>query len=111
MLGKESQQIVAMRHLEIPELESRRDRAPDQRVLPTTAGGLPDAAGHDDLRRLAQTEVAAEAQVAGRATVVAHRKLERRAVIVMPDLVGIDPVPMRALAGLQQEEDRGAMRQ
>lgn len=26
----------------------------------------------------------------------------------MPDLVGIDPVPVRPLAGFQQEEDRGA---
>src|SRR6185312_9187881 len=37
---------------------------------------------------------------------------ERRAGVVMPDLVGIDPMPVRALAGLQQEVDggRGAAR-
>ena len=48
------------------------------------------------------------ADAAMRMAIVAQRQLERRAGIVMPDLVGIDPVPVRALAGLEQEVDRGA---
>lgn len=42
------------------------------------------------------------------AAVVAHREFEWRAGIVMPRLVGIDPVPVRALTRLQQKKDRGA---
>jgi len=60
---------------------------------------------HDRLWLLADAEIGAEPQTA-HALAVAHRKFERRAGIVVPDLVGIDPVPVRALAGLQQEVDR-----
>src|SRR5690606_20620963 len=93
---------------EAGEIEGRRDGTPDQGPVAKRACGLPDPARDDDLRRLAQTEVAAEAQVPGRASIVAHREFERRAVVVVPDLVGIDAMPVRALAGLEQEEDRRA---
>ena len=48
-----------------------------------------------------------EQAMAHAAAILAQRQLERSAGIVVPDLVGIDLVPMRALAGLEQEVDRG----
>jgi hypothetical protein len=67
-------------------------------------------AGDDGLRLLADAEVGAETEVTHGVAVVAHRQFQRRAGIVMPDLVGIHPVPVRAFAGLQQEIDRRAFR-
>ena len=65
-------------------------------------------ARHDGLGLLADAEVAAEPQITDGSAVVAHRKFERRAGVMVPDLVGIDPVPVRAFAGFQQEIDRRA---
>jgi len=50
----------------------------------------------------------AEPPIPGGTAIVAHREFERCAGIMVPDLVGIDPVPVRALTRLEQEEDRGA---
>ena len=96
------------RQLEACEVEARRHGAADQRPVAERARRLPDPARHDDLRRLADVEVAAESQMPSGASVVAHREFERGAGIVMPDFVGIDAMPVRAFAGLEQEEDRGA---
>ena len=65
-------------------------------------------AGDDGLRLFADAEVGAETEVTHGVAVVAHRQFQRRAGVVMPDLVGIHPVPVRAFAGLQQEIDRRA---
>ena len=39
-----------------------------------------------------------------------HLKQERRPAMPMPKLRGIDPVPARDFAGLQEKQDRGRMR-
>src|SRR6185503_3829522 len=103
---------VRRRELEALEVEGRRHSAADQGPRAERARRLPDAARHDGLRQLALVEVDADAHMAHALAVAAEREFERRAGVVMPDLVGIDPMPVRALAGLQQEVDggRGAAR-
>src|SRR5258708_27064978 len=89
------------------ELEGRRPRAADQRPSAERARGLPDLARHHGLRLLADAEVLAEPHMVQALAVLAQRQFQRRAGIVMPDLVGIgDFVPVRAFATLQQEVDR-----
>ena len=88
-----------------------RDDAPDQRPRPERPRGLPGALGHDRLddgpggaADLAAQPVHGDRRVAlgpgPQLEVVAGRPL--------PDLVGIEPMPVRALAGRQQEQDRAA---
>ena len=75
---------------------------------PSERAACQTLARHDGLRLLADAEVGAETQVTHAVAIVAQRQFQRRAGIVMPDLVGIDLVPVRAFAGLQQEVDRRA---
>src|SRR5262245_30427443 len=94
-------------HLELLPLEGRRHGAADQGPGSERARALPYAARYHALGQLADREVAAQPQVMDAPAVLAQRQLERRAGIVVPDLVGIDhAVPVRALAGPQQEIDR-----
>src|SRR5215475_8504688 len=98
---------VRRRHLEFLEQEAWRHGRADQRPRAQRPRRLPDAARHDGLRPLAESEVDAEPHALHRAAILAQRQLERRAGVVVPELVGIDDlVPMRALAGLEQEVDR-----
>src|SRR5262249_38766695 len=75
------------------------------------ARGLPDVSRHDRLRALAGEEIGAQRHALDRA-LRAGGDLEpqRRAGVIMPDLDGIDLVPMGALAMREQEIDRGRSR-
>ena len=96
------------REFKTGEVEGRRHSAADQRPTTERARCLPHAARYDDLRRLAQPEIAAEPEMMNGMAIIAHREFQSGARIMMPDLVGIDFVPVRAFARLEQEEDRGA---
>ena len=96
------------RQLKSGERKSRRDRAAEQRPVAEALRRLPGARRHDGLRLLAGGEVAAEPDsLDRRRDLAAISSSERRAGVEVPDLGGIDAVPMRALAARQQEIDRG----
>src|SRR6185312_4005290 len=96
------------RQFEALELEGGRHRAADECPQPERTRRLPDMSRRDSLRQLANAEVTAQPQVPYLVAIVAQRQLERSAGVMMPDLVGIDAMPVRALACLQQKENRGA---
>ena len=99
------------RELEALEFETRRDRAAHQRPVAEAFGCLPDMRRHHRLRAFAGREIGAERDALDR-TVAARGDLEpqRAAGVVVPDLGGVDPVPVRALAARQQKIDRGRVR-
>ena len=66
------------------------------------------SAGTDDLRAVAAQDVVAEPVSHGRSAVSGDRQLERRSRVVVPDLGGVDPMPARAIAAGEQEEDGAA---
>src|SRR5689334_8929839 len=85
---------VGVGQLKRREVETRRDGAADQRPRAETARRLPRMRRHDCLRPLAGGEVGAEAQGLSW-TDACDRQFERGARIVVPDLGGIDAVPVR----------------
>jgi hypothetical protein len=62
--------------------------------------------GHDGLRPFARGEIAAERD-AFAAPPFRDFKFERRPGIPVPNLDGVDPVPVRAFAARQQKIDGG----
>ena len=62
------------------------------------------------LRRLTGQRIGADGDGLRGPPVRRHRQLQRRAGLEQPQLVGVDAMPVGALAGLQQEEDRGGGR-
>ena len=86
-----------------------RYRAADQGPVAVALGGLPGVRRHDRLRHFAGREIGAELDAA-LAAVIGDLQRQRRARVVVPDLDGIDAMPVRALAARQQEIDRGRSR-
>src|SRR5665213_3193824 len=97
---------VLGRQLEAVEGKAGRDRAADQGPVAEGFRRLPGARRHRELRHLVAVDVGAEPDdFFFRA--VHHFELERRAGVIVPDLGGVDTMPVRALAARQQEIDRG----
>src|ERR1051325_11058083 len=94
------------RELEALELEAWRDRAADQGPVAERFSGLPGACRHHGLRALAERQIRSEPQRL-RACAVVDLKLQRAAGMPVPGFGGVGAVPVRALAALEQEVDRG----
>src|SRR5262245_49763156 len=94
--------------LETGEFETRGDGAADQRPVAEAFGRLPGTGRNNRLWPFAGREISPERDALDRPSRT-RRDFERkrRARIIVPDLGGIDPMPMRALATRQQEIDRG----
>jgi hypothetical protein len=90
---------------ETRECEPWRNGAADQRPITEAPGTLPVIFGHDHLRPLACREIGAEADAGDRPSGRRQLELQRRSRVVMPALCGIDGMPVRLLAGFQQELD------
>ena len=90
------------RQLELRKLESRRDRAADQRPVAAAFRRLPGARRYERLRLFAARDITAERDRLLRAAVLRNPQGQRRAGIMVPHLDGVDAVPMRALAARQQ---------
>jgi len=95
------------RHLEPPEFESGRHGATDQRPVTGGLRALPGIRRHDRLRPLAGREIGTERHQMRCAAVMGDLQHQRTAGIVMPDLDGIDAMPVRTIAAREQEIDRG----
>src|SRR4029079_8061819 len=91
--------------LEFSKLEPGRDGAADQGPVAIALGGLPGVRRHDRLRLFAACEIRTELYAA-LAIVASDLQRQRCARIIVPDLHGIDAMPVRALAARQQEIDR-----
>src|SRR5581483_3633644 len=91
---------------EIIELEAGRHGAADQSPVAQRFRGLPGARRDRELRHLVGVNVGAQRHdlLLG---AVDHFELERAAGVIVPDLDGVDAVPVRALAAGQQEQDGG----
>ncbi len=64
--------------------------------------------GHHRLRPLAVSKVDAEDVLLDRLPIRRDFQRQRRAAIPMPGFGGVDPVPMRALAGPAERSPAGA---
>lgn len=96
------------RKLESREPEPRRDSASHQRPFAKTARGLPVMRWHYRLRHVALSKLGPQNMRLVRALRIRRdTQLQRRACVKMPDLCGINPVPVAVLARFQQEQDRG----
>src|SRR5580704_3129845 len=95
--------------LEAFERERRRHGRPDEGIAPKRTGPLPDAGLDDGLRSLPGGDVAAEDDHFRWATGRLADKLERIAVIEVPQLGGVDPM-RRGDFSLEQEVVDGAGR-
>ena len=82
--------------LEPGELESWHDDATHQCEFASRLGRLPGMGWHEDLRPVGSEQMIG----------FVDRQPERRTEVMQPDLVSIDTVPMRTLAGAEQEVDR-----
>ena len=107
MLGKEPEHFLAGRQIEVGKVEARRDGAAAERPAGAPRDRrLPNPGGDDVLRALAVREVSTERQDVMRLS-VEEVKIERVPVVMVPDLVGGDPVERREGSPAQQEIDRG----
>ena len=99
------------RELEASEVEGGRHDAADQAPRSKRASRLPGARRDDRLDTLAAGDIGPEPMRRhGQIAVGPDPQFERVAAGVLPDLVGIDAMPVRSLAGLEQVEDRAADR-
>ena len=87
----------------------RAPRCIRPRPVAGTFRGLPCMGRHDRLRHFASSEIGTEPDAA-RAVAIGDLQGQRAAGVIMPDLHGIDAVPMRAFAARQQKIDRGGAR-
>src|SRR5262249_19091993 len=93
--------------LETGKIECRGNGAADQGPGAKRTGALPSPRRHRRLRPFISLQIDAE-PMADRLLVFADDgEFERRPGMVVPELDGIDAVPMRHLACLQQVVDRG----
>ena len=94
-------------------IRTRRIRMPERRCSRPASNrrslrGLPAPGRHDSLGTLARRQIRAEHEAANRSGLgVGDLQHQRRAGVKMPDLGGVDAVPVRAFAARQQEIDRG----
>ena len=89
------------------EAESWSDCAANERPVAERFRRLPGICWHGGLRPLAIREVGSEADRFDGCSILRDAQSERRAGVEMPDLNGINAVPVRALAALQQKVDGG----
>jgi len=99
---------------EARELKTGRDHACHQREICHATNRfccLPMTGRYQSLPSLAGMLVGAEHEPALRAIVTfGHQQRKRIACLPKPQFVRIDPMPMRTLVALQQEQDRGSNR-
>src|SRR5207237_10618348 len=86
--------------------EARRDGAADQCPGAKAFGGLPAISGHHYLRPLGGFEVGPEDIFVDDSALMAEAEPERGTRVPVPDLGGIDAMPGRIVASLQQIIDR-----
>ena len=99
------------RELECGKVETGCHGAAGQAPFPEALRRLPAIGRHDRLRALARCEIGSERDALDRALrSCSDLEHERGTGMVVPDLDGIDLVPMRALAAREQEIDRGRCR-
>jgi hypothetical protein len=98
---------VGRGELEAFELEGGADGAGDEGGAVGGVGGLPGPGGDQDLGLLAGGQVRAEDVDGDRLVALLDAQGHGGAEVVQPELVGVDPVPIRPLALPQQEVDRG----
>ena len=97
--------------LESFEAKGRADRAARQCPVAGAACRLPPMRGHNYLRPLSCHQIPTKCEILrGPIGRFGHRQDQRRTGIEMPDLGGIDPVPVACFGRLQQEIDAGARR-
>src|SRR5439155_21263679 len=96
------------RHLESIEREGWRHGAGHQRPGPERARRLPAETRHDHLRSFALCEIGAEAMHIDMPAIMREAEIQGCARMPVPDLIGIDAMPMADLAFAQQIIDRGA---
>ena len=95
------------RELKSGKFESGRHRAADQRPVAGARRRLPGMRRHHHLRALASGEIRSECHALDWSLVMrCDLERQRGASMEVPDLNGIDPMPMRALAAREQEIDR-----
>lgn len=94
------------RKLEAIEFERRRDRAADEGPGTKRTRGLPLEWLDDELRTLTGAQVGPQDPPPSRLSFDAGLELERCAGVEVPDLGGVDAMPMRTLASLEQEVNR-----
>src|SRR5579864_635392 len=95
------------RQLEVLEVKARRHSAAAERPIAERLRRLPGLSRHHGLRPFAVRKIAAKHHIFDASLAVRDFQLERRAGVPVPDLGGIDPMPVRALAARQQKIDRG----
>ena len=93
------------RQLEIPEFETRRDGASDERPVAARLRRLPSVRRHNGLRALAGGEIVAKSHTLA-ASVRCDFELQRRAGIKVPDFNRVDAVPMGSLPAREQKINR-----
>src|SRR4029078_11051355 len=86
-----------------------RHGAADQRPVAGALGGLPGVRRHDRLGLLAGRKVRPELETP-LPVIVSDLQRQRASRVIVPDLDGVDAVPVRTLAARQQEMDRGRPR-
>jgi hypothetical protein len=92
------------------ELKTGRHGATAERPIAECLCRLPSVSRHDGLRAFAGAEIAAEPHSLAASIFTHDFKFECSAGIPMPNLNGVDAMPMRALAASQQKIDRGRRR-
>lgn len=112
MPWEESQEGRAVRHLEIHEFKTGRDRATDKRVLESTVfhrtRSLPDTRGDHSLRSLSGRKVRSKLHGSTRPIGIDCHQLKGRSPVMMPDLIGSHAMQGGETSGRQQIIDRRA---
>src|SRR4051812_17278706 len=93
------------RHFEAVKGESGRHGAAHQRPGTERARCLPAEARHDHLRSFALAEIRAEAMHIDMPAIMREAEIQWRARMPVPDLIGIDAMPMTDLAFAQEIVD------
>src|SRR5579862_4210348 len=98
------------RELKALELETRCHGAAAERPVAEGLRRLPSVSRHGGLRPFAGGKIAAQLEMLDATRIMGDFERKRCAGIPMPHLGGVDAVPMRALAALEQKIDRGGCR-
>lgn len=90
------------------ELERRRYRTTHERPRPEASCRLPHLRRHHELRPFAGPEIGSEDRSLHAPSIRVRAQLEGRARVEVPDFRRVEPMPVRALSGLQKIVNRGA---
>ena len=107
MAWEAGEELSAGRHLEVVELEARRDRAAAEcEPLAARHGGLPNAGRNHVLGELPARDVAAETDdLVGCGGLVEEVEVDRVAIVVVPDFVALDTMQSAEGSSGQEEVD------